>query len=251
MPPPPPPGLTPPPNAVGYEGGAYSSVRLERTGGLARWITILLAVSAITSLVSAALTPAITDNARDFLDGAKSDDDFTAANLSLSVPTFIGGAVGLALVVLSIIWLHRVVRNHRAIGRGLRWSPGWAIGGWFLPPLVLYIIPLLVLRENWKASDPESPVGDDSRWRASADPPVLWVWWVLYGLAPIVFIVLGTSVGFGGGFGGDIDDIAENIVDSSGITIGQQVVNVLAAVAWALVVRGLTARHRRLTGEPA
>ena len=92
-----------------------------------------------------------------------------------------------------MIWLYRIVANHRAIGRQLTWAPGWAIGGWFLPPFVLYIIPMLMLSESWKATDPEVPPGDD-RWRQNSVSPLVYVWWVLYGLVPIVFIIQGVDV---------------------------------------------------------
>ena len=73
-----------------------------------------------------------------------------------------------------MIWLFRIAKNHQALGRRLTWAPGWAIGGWFLPPIV-YVIPTLMLRESWKAADPEVPAGDE-RWKSSSDSPLLWIW---------------------------------------------------------------------------
>ena len=102
-------------------------------------------------------------------------------------------AATIAIVVLSIIWLYRVVSNHRAIGRDTRWGPGWAIGGWFVPPIVVYAVPMLVLRESWQAADPAVPPGDD-RWRRNPVNPLVYVWWVLYGLVPIIFLVAGGHV---------------------------------------------------------
>ena len=56
-----------------------------------------------------------------------------------------------------MIWMYRMAANHRALQRNGTWAPGWAIGGWFLPPGGLYIIPFLMFRELWKASDPNGP----------------------------------------------------------------------------------------------
>ena len=58
-----------------------------------------------------------------------------------------------------MIWMFKMAKNVRALGRqGLRYAPGWAIGGWFVPPCVLYVVPWLMFRELWKASDPEPPI---------------------------------------------------------------------------------------------
>ena len=76
------------------------------------------------------------------------------------------------------------------------------------------------------------------------------MWWVLYGLAPIVFI----AVAFGAQFrasGADLRDSADFFDDRMTMLVAQSVVTLAAAVAWALVVRGLSDRHRRLTGEAA
>ena len=35
-----------------------------------------------------------------------------------------------------------------------RWTPGWAIGGWFIP-LANFVIPFLVVLETWRRSDPD------------------------------------------------------------------------------------------------
>ena len=60
------------------------------------------------------------------------------------------GALQIAAAVVVIIWMYRLAWNHRALHRGGTWGPAWAIGGWFLPPIV-YVIPTLMLHELWKA----------------------------------------------------------------------------------------------------
>ena len=114
--------------------------------------------------------PSVGDLARDGTERAQRRPSSYLATERRGLPstTDLGGCghrrqlahrgASIALVVLSIIWLYRVPPNHRALGRALTWAPGWAIGGWFLPPL-LYVIPLLVLREAWKAADPAVPPG--------------------------------------------------------------------------------------------
>jgi hypothetical protein len=84
--------------------------------------------------------------------------------------------------------MYRIATNVRAFGRQTTWHPLFSIFGWFLPPFFLYVIPLLVLREQWKASDPAADDGTES-WKRSPDNPLLWGWFVFYGLLPFVFFV--------------------------------------------------------------
>jgi hypothetical protein len=224
-------------------------VPLRRVGGLTKAILILLGVSVVGSLLQAATTPAAVDSARDLVAGAIDEDQFNEDLAPFSLAALLTGAAFIALVVLTMIWLFRVIANHRSLDRRTSWAPGWAIGGWFLPPFVLYVIPMLVLGESWKASDPSVPPGDQ-RWRQNSISPLVFVWWVLYGLVPILFIVQGTTFD-SANFSQDATDVAESIEDQQGFMIGNNLASVAAAVAFFLLVRALTARHVRLTGESA
>ena len=159
--------------------------------------------------------------------------------------SFVTGAASLAVIVLTMIWLYRVASNHRDLGRQLTWAPGWAIGGWFLPPL-LYIIPLLMLRETWKAATPTVPAGSPE-WKRQGESPLLWAWFVLYSVIPIVLAGLGASQFWD--LSRSTEDLAEYFDEQQSLIIAQGVVAVLAAVVWALVVRDITRRHTQLTGE--
>ena len=104
-----------------------------------------------------------------------------------------------------------------------------------MPPLIVYAVPMLVLRESWKASDPAVPPGDDG-WRQSAVNPIVYVWWALYGLAPIVFLVAGVTVPGRHVRSQDTEDLAEFLRDRVGFSIAQSAIGILAAMAWALLV---------------
>ena len=151
-------------------------------------------------MIAAVGTPRVVDSARDYLAGDISEDDFTSDVGVYGLMSALSGASQLGIAVLSVIWLFRMVKNHRTIGRQTTWGPGWSIGGWFLPPY-LYIIPTLVLRESWKASDPSVPAGDQS-WRPSKDNPVLWVWFLVYSVGMTVLAIAGATQQFRA-FGGD------------------------------------------------
>ncbi len=244
-PPPPPPDLAPPPGYQGYSG----LPSLRHVGGLARWIALLVMVFIVGQVIQLAAAPSVVSSAQDLLDGAQSGDDFLDDFERYNLLGLLAGAATVALVVLSIIWLFRTMKNHRELGRNGTWAPGWAIGGWFVPPFVLYVVPLLVLRETWKASDPSSPPGDEG-WKRGPDNPLIWVWWVLYGIAPLVFLVAGVRQQIGMSTG-DAEDIADAMDGRLGLLIASGLASIASGVVWVLVVRGITERHRRLTGEAA
>jgi len=241
-PPPPPPDLAPPPGYVGYTSGRDSARTIVT---LRNVILLSLVVLAIITAIQLARTPDLIDTSRDLIAGRitvdQYEDDVAPGALSIA-----GQIPSIACIVLSVIWLYRQIRAHVAAGRRGTWGPGWAIGGWFLPPLVLYIIPLLVLRETWKAADADVPIGDDA-WKTSRVHPILWVWWVLYGLAPAVLAVLsfagGLSVQVGGVGNESTVEAARDFVDHAALTYAQSVVTLLGAAAWAAVVYLWTARY--------
>lgn len=247
-PPPPPPDLAPPPGYAAYQSGPASSAPLKRVGGLARSIVILLGVFAVGTLIQLVATPGFVSSAQDLVAGDISEDQFLDDFNRFNLLGLLAVVAQLALIVLTMIWLFRLAKNHVALGRRVTWVPGWAIGGWFLPP-ILYVIPTLMLRESWKAADPDVPPGDE-RWKSSPDTPLLWAWVVLYIVAPIVFLLVGLRQQFGT-MSGDTIDIADAYDDRLGLRLAQGVVVLAATVVWALFVRALTDRHVRLTGESA
>ncbi len=239
-PPPPPPNLTPPPGYVGYSGAGGRGKTIMTFRNVILGVLVLIAASGIYQLTT---IPKLVDTSKDFLANRITSDQFKDE---------LGSGVGailllplLACIVVSILWLHQMIRAHVELGRKGTWGPGWAIGGWFLPPGFLYVIPMLVLRETWRATDPSVPLGDD-RWRKGPVHPVLWIWWLLYGIAPIVFAVIGLRQQIGN-IGADDEDIAKSFVDNSGALYVQGIVSLLSVVAWGVLVYLWTDRHQRLT----
>jgi hypothetical protein len=242
-PPPPPPNLSPPPGYAAYTGassGRIKTILTMRT--IVIGVLVLLAASGIYQLTR---TPGLVDTSKDFLADRIDEDQFTD-EFSSGVNTLLFLPFA-ACVVASVMWLYQLIRAHQDLGRRGSWGPGWAISGWILPPFVLYVIPMLVLRETWRAADPDVPLGDD-RWRNGSVHPLLWVWWVLYGLAPLVFTVMGLRTQIGN-IGADEKDIAESFVDNSGLLYAQSIVSLLAVVAWGGLVYLWTDRHQRLTAR--
>jgi hypothetical protein len=222
-----------------------SAVRLHRVGRLAHAVVVLCVVSAALAVLQPIVTNASVDEAEAYLAGEVGDTDFVESIIGYA---FMGIAVGLAVIataVVTIIWMFRIASNHRALHRGTTWGPGWAIGGWFLPP-ILFVLPALVLDEMWKASDPDVPVGGD--WRRGRRSPLVIAWFVLYGVVPAILTASDLASAFGA-FGGTEQQLAEQITGSQTVPNLSAATTVAAAVVFVLLVRSLTARHRRLTGE--
>lgn len=242
-PPPPPPSLLTPPGAP----TAYAATQprsLDRVGKLATATTVLVAVAAAVSIISIWASRSAQDDAQALLDEAITAEEFVEQAAPYLLMSVVQAVATMATAVVTMIWMFRLAKNHRTLHRGGTWGPGWAIGGWFLPPL-LFIIPFLMFRELWKASDADTAIGQE--WRSN---PVSWVvpaWFVLYSLAPIGLLIAQASSGFS--FGASERDMAQQVVDNQGTTVVSAVVAVAGAAVFIMLVRELTARHRRLTGE--
>lgn len=91
-------------------------------------------------------------------------------------------AVRLALVVAFILWLHRASKNLTALGNPrtrIEYTPGWAVGSFFIPFANLYM-PYRAVGEVWVKSEP--PVREEGGLAFAPRPstsPVL-AWWITW-----------------------------------------------------------------------
>jgi len=93
--------------------------------------------------------------------------------------------IGLAAIVVGVVWSYRVVANARAVGDPTRPSPGWAVGSWFIPFAHL-VLPFFPLREAW----------GKSRAGSLASLVVWWAVWALYLAVSYVAFSWGFVAGF-------------------------------------------------------
>ncbi len=77
-----------------------------------------------------------------------------------------------ATAVVFLRWLHLSYRNVRALGLSTRFTPGWAVGYWFIP-LVSLFRPKQVVDELWERTD-DALVG-----QRTATIPVWWGLWLI------------------------------------------------------------------------
>jgi hypothetical protein len=98
--------------------------------------------------------------------GPGADDALTRAE---TITDVLGGIwfAGLVLAaVLFLRWLHRAFRNLHAPGMPLaRYTPGWAVGSWFVP-FVNLVVPKKATNDAWRAGDPYAEV-----------PGFVHLWW--------------------------------------------------------------------------
>ena len=81
--------------------------------------------------------------------------------------------------LLFLRWLHLCYRNLLALDtEDVRFTPGWAVGFWFVPILSLWR-PKQILDELWRGTDvrAELPGGG---WRSLASTGLVTGWWALY-----------------------------------------------------------------------
>lgn len=234
VPPPPPPDLLAPPPAV--VGGP-----LRRISGVATAVRILVPMTALLGVVFAAMTSASVDEARAFLDGTITEQAFIEAygpGLTLQLAQTL---TQLGAGITTILWMYRLTANHAALGRSGTWRPGWALGGWFLPPFILYVIPFLMFRELWRASTTEPGVD----WRRAPVSPLVTGWFVLFGVAPLAFVAIQGVNGLNG-LGTGAEAVARQVVDDGGVLWGSSLLALAAAAIFVRLVGELSTRHRHL-----
>jgi hypothetical protein len=83
----------------------------------------------------------------------------------------------LVAVVVWLVWQHRAHRRVRQLGvQGLRFTPGWGVGWWFVPFANL-VKPYQSIKELWLTSAPATKASDPRRRKA---PAILPWWWAAF-----------------------------------------------------------------------
>ena len=213
-------------------------------------MTIVIAIAGAGSAINGVLQMSLRSKAEDFLAGSISETEFNDSIVSFSAFSAVAGVGLIAGAVLVMIWMYRISSNLRAYGNDTTWHPLFAVFGWFLPPFVLYIIPMLMLREMWKTSAPPAHVSITNQQQNQQENPALWVWFVCFGLLPLLSIGLQLD-SLGSGFNDTgADAVAQSLVDANAtMTLIAAVGSAISAIAWIVFVRQLTTRHRAMTGE--
>ena len=178
----------PTPTGAGY----VLSTGLTTATRILSWVTAAGAVLFGAALINEAWRFDQWWNATDFgggeLDAFLDADDLAAAAGGLMI------LPSIALFVLMIIWLNKARHTaNRFGGTETSWSPGWAIGAWFIP-FANFILVKLIFMEVERLSNPEAdPVPVGTRWKGTRLNPDGW-WWFFLGIAGWVGMIVGNSL---------------------------------------------------------
>lgn len=229
----------PPAAAAGGWRPPASPVDTPRAADLGALTTALTWLLATVALASAVLTvfrfvewSLLDDLSNDpfsvsFSDLEASDDRINALSVMRAL-------VVLATGVVFIIWLHRATSNLRAFGhRDLRWTPGWAIGAWFIPFANL-VIPKLVVDDAWRGAAPTpAPTGPPS----GAVPGVFHLWWITL-VGSVIVDRIGDALA-------GVDDATLTQLQTASLAmLTAALLASAAAVLGIVVVHRTAARHR-------
>ncbi len=153
--------------------------------GAARWTKGLLVATLVLSvvgIVSGLLQIELLSRAAT---GGISDTEVAANDSRQQLIGVLQIVLILGTAVAFLMWFHRVHKNLPALGgRELKYTPGWAVGGFFVPFLNL-VRPLQVMREVWHGSDPSGlerdvASGGPSIRNQLGTPSLVGWWWALF-----------------------------------------------------------------------
>ncbi len=118
------------------------------------------------------------------IDGFDITDSEAAANdIRILIITIFQIVIFITTSIIFLFWENRAFKNLSPLGSiGLNYSSGWAVGAYFVPILGLFR-PFQIMREIWKASDPDF-ISDgnngDVSWKDSPSHFLLPLWWTLF-----------------------------------------------------------------------
>jgi hypothetical protein len=220
---------------------------LTPLAGRARWAVIALVAVIATDVLAIGSDWLEIDLMNRVLDGADvSFDELDSNDTRQGIAGLLSFGAFVAAVVLFLRWFHAAYRNLKALGQpNLRFTTGWAIGGWFVPFLNLWR-PKQIANDIWTGSGPDTPALDGSAWwKNQPIPLLLGVWWAAW-----IISIYVDNIGLRTLFN---TDTAEEIRTADWVDITSLVVDAVAAILAIQVVRRLTTRQekqvaRTLTG---
>lgn len=86
----------------------------------------------------------------------------------------------IASAVVFLMWVYRTHKNLPPLGAaGLRFTPGWAVG-WFFVPIMSLFRPYQAVAEISKASDPNVDATGGTSWKSVSPSPLVRWWWAFF-----------------------------------------------------------------------
>ncbi len=156
-------------------------------GGLAMTVIVMLLMCMLLDLVyAAALWPSYQVASREVAGEVVTEDERFTAGMILVLPTLAKLLLYFATVVVFCVWIHRAHKNLQALRvQHLQYSPGWAVGYYFVPFLNL-VRPMQVMQEIWHGSVAPQPGQDAAAWKFASTPTLIGGWWGAWILTNII-----------------------------------------------------------------
>lgn len=143
----------------------------------------------------------------------------------------------LATIVLFLCWLYRAHANLEHLRpTHLEFTPGWAVGWWFIPFLNL-VRPYQVVREVWWESNPEVP--EEQPFLSASlhsAPTYVGLWWAAWIISNI-FDNISSRIY-------DLDSM-QNLSTFGTVAVISGVLGAVAAILAIMVVRDITDRQEK------
>jgi hypothetical protein len=108
--------------------------------------------------------------------GRYSKEQLTLSDTRQGIISLVQYVAELIAFILFLMWIYRANKNAHALGaESMRFSPGWAVGYYFIPILFTYK-PYQTMKEIWCAS--ANPTGD--KWKLDKASSIINYWWTLF-----------------------------------------------------------------------
>jgi len=142
----------------------------------------------------------------------------------------------LSVIVFFLIWEYRSFNNLSALkARNLEFSPGWAVGWWFIPFANL-VKPFQAIRELWNESDPEFDEETGFLHVSPGTPEIIGFWWATFLLSGIAARISNAMVDSRSGAPSEYFPVA---------LIVASILQLAAAILIILIVKGVTNRQEQ------
>jgi hypothetical protein len=219
-----------------------------RIGGLTKALLALTGVSAVLSVISAAVQYGLRNDAGTYI-----NDQTFDFKKSLTTYTTIGGvamALSLASLVVTVLWAFRMAKNVAALNRpNASFRPAATIAVNVLGSCTAGILPFLMWKELWRGSDPQGIEGD-LEWKKGAYASIITIHLAFTLAAEVLGLTAGAVAGIGSTTSSNKTlDLAKNIHNHLPALLGAGLLQAGAMVCFFVLVRQLGARHMQATAE--
>ena len=152
--------------------------RYRPAKGRANWTTAFLVAHGALIIVSIVSTISEIGLLQRIESGQfVSDSEIDANDVRQGIIGLLYSASSIIAAIAFLRWIHLASKNLAPLGAGgQRFSPGWAVGWWFIPIMWLFR-PYQVMAEIWRGSYPET--GPDA-WQDLPVSPLMGFWWATW-----------------------------------------------------------------------